>query len=88
MSLREEVAETLYCAFYSTRPRPKLEVDLIMAAHKDFDPYDPTDASWLAMADECIRQMEFARRNCYIIMRSDHAELGDELKLAPGGWKP
>lgn len=55
---------------------------------------------WLALADECIRQMEWARRKCARPRRDDHKDPSMpsavfhipgtyvDLTLAPEDWKP
>lgn len=54
---------------------------------------DATVLSWFAVADECIRQMEWARRCCQWTpvtwkMSSEEIAARNPLTFAPPDWKP
>ena len=55
MSLREELARKLFDLYWSQRGYKFRELGAM-------SPEDPI--VWASMADECIRQMEWARRKC------------------------
>ena len=52
----------------------------------------PGSNGWLLVADECIRQMEWARRECVIPFQPDYDECEIDysapLTLAPKDWQP
>ena len=102
MSLREELAERLYTAYW--KPTQLL-------VSKDIYPFSKQDEAekraWLSAADECIRQMEWARME--VAKAWDQAEgsgtakgarrilyppaewkydEGIPLTIAPPDWKP
>lgn len=62
--LRHQVAEALYLAFWDADPKVPTEVAVWMAATKGMDSGKPIDEAWLSVADECLRQMEWARTHC------------------------
>jgi len=76
MSLRSELADHLLKSFGEALARHKPDVDAV----------------WGFMADECIRQMEWARRlsNCDQVERYEIGvrDLEPPLSLAPESWKP
>lgn len=57
-----------------------------------FAPVEPTTAAWAAVADEVIRQMEWARnigiKECEELEGYSWAPYTAPLALAPPGWKP
>jgi hypothetical protein len=88
MSLREQLAEKIYCAFWDGKPGIPTEVAVHLAATKHLDSGLPIDEAWLKTADECIRQMEWARG---LYMKSEGVgpiKVVPGLTLAPEDWKP
>jgi hypothetical protein len=93
MPLSEQIAEALYCAFWDGKPPVPTDIAVLMAATKGIDSELPIDAAWRAVADECIRQMEWARdqcRDCVGGPAEDTLDAIYELKLtaAPPDWSP
>lgn len=93
--LRHQVAEALYLAFWHADPKVPTEAAVWMAATKKMESGKPIDEAWLSVADEAIRQMEWARRHCgeYFVVPGN-MEPGKlvpleeiSLTLAPPEWK-
>jgi len=59
---------------------------------KEMQDEPDADVHWNAIADECIRQMEWARRECVIPFQPDYDECEIDysapLTFAPADWKP
>jgi len=76
MSLREDLIEALRKSY--EEPTTKGPDDIF-----------PQMPGWPAVADECIRQMAWARRNVPYPDELVHEWATDEpLTLAPEDWKP
>jgi len=76
VTIREELAKTLKAAFWRT------------TSHK---PTEDFNDHWYRTADECLRQMEWARRqtaeSCEEKPYAFH-NLEQPITLAPPDWKP
>jgi hypothetical protein len=91
--LRETLAERLYCLFVGEKAWLPTEAIVHIAATKRIDSEALSDQHWRALADECIRQMEWARRTVGASFGStpeDRAYLDEHYPLtaAPNDWKP
>lgn len=77
LNLRQQLARIIYNLSWG---RPAYS-EVALPAPVDSNPHA---APWLAAADECLRQMEWARRNC-IYTGTD--PVPPPITLAPKDWK-
>lgn len=70
--LIEQLADRLVSAFWTGNPPIPTELAVLMASTKNVDTDLPIDVAWRQVARECLRQMEWARRNGFALaMRSE-----------------
>jgi hypothetical protein len=82
VSLREELARRLAGkeVWWSLMPVTRERIHLV-----DFDQLSQDHQDqWLRLADEVLRQMEFARQ----VLGGQGAIWDEPLRLAPPGWQP
>ncbi len=84
--MKEELAERLYLAHW------KSSAVLVGADVLPFAQQPKANRSaWIEVARECIRQMEWSRREMFAACSSsmtDAAFEGPPIALAPKNWKP